>query len=118
MLCSDSARTRETLDIILSKLKPAPTVLYETALYLTDAKKLLQRLQKVPDEFERVLLVGHNPGLQELVTLLVDSPAGPLIGRATQDFPTAALARFDVPVPWAALEPHSAHLTALIAPKT
>ncbi|MGH7008726.1 MAG: SixA phosphatase family protein, partial [Stellaceae bacterium] len=64
VLCSDAVRTRETLDIVLPALKPAPDIVYEEALYLADAKQLLQRLRRVPDDVRSVMLVGHNPGLQ------------------------------------------------------
>jgi len=117
VLCSDSARTRETLAIVLPTLKPAPEVIYEDELYLADAKKLLKRLRRLPQDTESVMVVGHNPGLQELIVLLADQPTGPLMARVVQEFPTAALARFEVNLPWPALAPGGAHLTALIAPK-
>jgi phosphohistidine phosphatase len=117
VLCSDSVRTRETLAIILAKFGPAPEVLYEEELYIADAKKLLRRLRRVPEETESLMVVGHNPGLQELAVLLSDQPTGPLIARVVQEFPTSALARFEVSLPWSMLEPGGAHLTALIAPK-
>ncbi len=116
VLCSDSARTRETLAFVLPVLKPAPEILYEEGLYLADAKQLLQRLRRVPEPVRSVMLVGHNPGLQELAAALSDQATGPLMTRLTQDFPPAALARFEVSLPWPALEPGSARLMAILVP--
>ncbi|HYL33512.1 MAG TPA: histidine phosphatase family protein [Stellaceae bacterium] len=116
VLCSDSARTRETLDIVLPGLKPPPDIVYEEALYLADAKQLLQRLRRIPDSVRSVMLVAHNPGLQELAVLLSDQPTGPLMARLTQDFPTAGLARFEVNLPWSALERGGARVMAILVP--
>ncbi|MGH7014626.1 MAG: SixA phosphatase family protein [Stellaceae bacterium] len=116
VLCSDAVRTRETLDIVLPALKPAPEVVYEAALYLADAKQLLQRLRGVPEDMRSIMLVGHNPGLQELAVMLSDQPTGPLMARLMQDFPTAALIRFEANLPWPTLERGSARLMAILVP--
>ena len=116
VLCSDSARTRETLEIVLPALKPRPEILYEEALYLADAKQMLQRLRRVAEDVRSVMLVGHNPGLQELAVMLSDQPTGPLMARLTQDFPTAGLVRFEVNLPWPVLERGGARLMAILVP--
>lgn len=118
VLCSDAVRTRETLDIVLPALKPAPDIAYEEALYLADAKQLLQRLRRIPDDVRSVMLVAHNPGLQELAVALSDQPTGPLMARLTVDFPTAALVRFEINLPWSALERGSARMMSILAPAT
>lgn len=117
VLCSAAARARETLAIVLPSLKPMPQIHYEDGLYLADAKQLLGRLRKVPEETESVMIVGHNPGLQELAVILSDVRTGPLMARLAQEFPTSALARFEVALSWPRLEAGGARLTALIAPK-
>lgn len=116
VLCSDSARTRETFDIVLPALKPAPEIVYEAALYVADAKQLLQRLHRVSEDIRSVMLVGHNPGLQELAVMLSDQPTGPLMMRLTRDFPTAAVARFEIKLPWSALGRGSARLMTILVP--
>jgi len=113
VLCSESARTRETLEAVLPAFKTAPQIAYEEALYLADAKSLLARLRHVSEIARGVMLVGHNPGLHELAALLSDRKDGPLMARLAQGFPTSALARFDLARPWPELEPGSAHLRAL-----
>lgn len=116
VLCSDAARTRETLDLVLPALKPAPETVYEETLYLADAKQLLQRLRRIPDSVRSVMLVAHNPGLQELAVTLSDQPTGPLMARLTTDFPTAALVRFEINLPWSVLERGSARVMTILAP--
>jgi phosphohistidine phosphatase len=77
VLCSSAARTRETLERV------GLTGRIEDALYGAGASALLARLHEVPDEVASVMLIGHNPGMQQL--------AFDLAGLDDK-FPTAALA--------------------------
>lgn len=116
VLCSPSARTRQTLDIVAASFDHPPRILMEDKLYLASAAQLLARLRRLPADTESVLLVGHNPGFHELATYLSEVAAGPLIARLG-DFPTGALACFEVEIAWAALDRRGARLTAVAAPK-
>ena len=81
-------------------------MLVEDGLYLADSDALLARLRQLGDE-SSVLVVGHNPGLYELALDLVgDDPAArpePPVMRLLDGYPTASLAIFEVPAPWASL---------------
>ena len=65
VLCSTARRARETLERIEPALGVAD-VRFEPALYGASAGALLERLHDVPDDVGSVMLIGHNPGLQEL----------------------------------------------------
>jgi phosphohistidine phosphatase len=58
-------------------------------LYLSDTACYLDILRRLPDDANRVLVVGHNPDLDELLTLLTD---------VTEHMTTAALAQVDLPI--------------------
>jgi phosphohistidine phosphatase len=58
-------------------------------LYLSDTSCYLDILRCLPDDANRVLVVGHNPDLEELLTLLTD---------VTQHLTTASLAQVDLPI--------------------
>lgn len=97
VLCSSAKRTRETLDLLHDALGARIPIHIEPGLYLADAATLLARLKRIPDDVPSVLVVGHNPGLQELVAELADAPgaaAAETRARLHRKFPTAALARF------------------------
>lgn len=111
-LCSAVARARETLELVLPALHPTPRVLYETGLYMAEPGRLLERLQRLPVEIGSVLLVGHNPGLQQLASRLAPDGRGPADG-----FPTASLAVFHFAGAWSALRPHHATLASYRTPK-
>jgi phosphohistidine phosphatase len=112
VLCSSARRTRETLDLLHQALGNRVPVHIEPGLYLADAATLLARLRKLPREVPSALLIGHNPGLQDLVVELADAAgAAPadLRARLHRKFPTAALARFRVMGDdWTALSPDAA----------
>jgi len=111
VLCSSATRTRETLELL--DLAPNTDVLIEDQLYGASATTLLARLGTVPDVVRSVLLIGHNPGIEDLArTLAAD---GAVLGSA---YPTAALASFDLPVPtWAEVGPGVGELRDFILPR-
>jgi phosphohistidine phosphatase len=89
VLCSSSARTRQTLDLIAASLGDAQ-VHVEEGLYAASADALLKRLGGIPDSAVSAMLIGHNPGLEDLV-LRMAAP-GPLLDRVIAKFPTGAFA--------------------------
>jgi phosphohistidine phosphatase len=112
VLCSSALRTRETLDEILPSLDPAPQTLFEDALYLAGTSRLLDRLQRLPEQTESVLLIGHNPGLHQLTASLAGGA-----GELANGFPTAALAVLRISGAWLALKPRQATLVDFKTPK-
>ena len=116
VLCSSALRTRETLARILPGLGPELTVRIEPSLYSFDADALLQRLRDVPADVGSVMLVGHNPAMQELASLL--AAEGDRLDELRNGFPTAALAELDLRVgSWAEIAPGSGRLVRFIVPR-
>ena len=116
VLCSPSLRTRQTLDLVTPGFDRPPKIMLEEALYLPSADRLLARLRRVPASINSVLLVGHNPGFHELALFLTETASGPLLARLG-GFPTGAMARFEIGLPWSALGRRTARLTGVINPK-
>ena len=117
VLCSPSIRTRQTLDIVAPAFARPPEILFEDGLYLATAAQLLARLRQVTASTASVMVVGHNPGLHELAALLSDVSGGPLMARLAAGLPTAAMASYEVAVPWPALDRRLARFAALLTPK-
>jgi phosphohistidine phosphatase len=115
VLCSSAARTRETLERLQGAVGAA-TVQVEEELYAASGEELLERLRAVPEEVDSVLLIGHNPGLQELALVLAST--GSELGRLERKFPTAALATLAVPqATWRRLGDGDGELVAFVVPK-
>lgn len=116
VLCSTAARTRETLELVRPALAGTATVRLEADLYAASADTLLERLRAVPEEVASVMLVGHNPGLQDLALALAST--GAELARLEAKFPTAALATLTLPrATWRRLSPGGAVLSAYVVPK-
>jgi phosphohistidine phosphatase len=116
VLCSPAARTTETLELIRPGLGEKVDVQVEEALYGAGARELLDRLRGLADSIEWAMVVGHNPGLQQLVVLLARD--GPLRERARSHFPTGALATMRLhDGSWADLGPGRADLLSYVAPR-
>jgi len=116
VLCSSALRTRETLARILPGLGSELTVRIEPSVYSFDAEALLQRLQQLPADIGSVMLVGHNPAMQELASLL--AAGGDRLDQLRRGFPTAALAEVDLGVgSWSELAPGTGRLTRFIVPR-
>ena len=96
---------------------PEPAIVYERGLYLADADDLLARLRTIPDDAASVLLIGHNPGIQELALSLTPSRARRERKRLSEKFPTAAVAWFRIDARhWSELGAQEAELVAFVRP--
>jgi phosphohistidine phosphatase len=115
VLCSPSKRTRQTLKRIARGLGKNADVQIESALYAASATTLLEELHEVPDEVDSVMLIGHNPGIQDLALSLARAGSESL--RVRSKFPTAALATLKHNVTWHGLAPGSAELVSFVTPK-
>ncbi|HEX2116707.1 MAG TPA: histidine phosphatase family protein [Alphaproteobacteria bacterium] len=117
ILCSPAVRTRETLALIVDALGEKADIAYDKALYLAEADALLAKIQAADNAAACVMLIGHNPGMHELALSLLKPGAKGDRGRLEEKFPTAAIARFKVPVAhWADLQPGEAALVDFIKP--
>lgn len=116
VLCSTARRALDTLEPLRSRLPAGTDVLVEDELYAAPAPRLLARLRLVPDDTASVVLVGHNPGLEDLVHLLVRQGDPSLIARVETKFPTAAVATLAFTGPWKELGPGDATLEAFVVP--
>jgi phosphohistidine phosphatase len=110
-LCSSARRTVETLGGLRAALRPDSDVSVEDTLYGASADELLDRLQHVEEHHQCVLLIGHNPGVEDLVDLVA---AG---STEIEKFPTAASAVLVFDRPWRDLGPGAASLESFWTPR-
>jgi len=118
ILCSRAVRARQTLDLVLPCLAGGPTVVYEQDLYLAPPSVLLARLRKVVAKIRRVLIVGHDPGMQALAVELAGAGDPRMLQAIAAKFPTAALAVFTFKArDWGKVGPGKGRLDAFVTPK-
>jgi phosphohistidine phosphatase len=87
---------------------------WQPDVYLADVPTLLDVLAGCPATARRVLLIGHNPGLEELLAFLVAPLAPPPDGKR---LPTATVARLDLPDDWTRLGRGCGTLLAWMRPR-
>jgi len=117
VLCSTAARTRETWELISRDLQQAPPARFDDALYLAPAPALLRYLQTKGGRSGSLMLVGHNPGLEELAAALAGSARGDALIRLNQKFPTGGLAELQFALPdWAAIRAGKGKLASFETP--
>jgi phosphohistidine phosphatase len=71
VICSTAVRTRETL--ALSGLLTSETR-YDERVYAASYQDLMSVLDELPDEVSKAAVIGHNPGLSDLVRILTNEP--------------------------------------------
>jgi phosphohistidine phosphatase len=94
-LVSPAARAKGTWEAACAAF-PNAQARYDDDLYHADSVTVRREAEKALEDCSTVMVVGHNPGLQELAVALLregHAPAG-LIARAQRKFPTAAAAIF------------------------
>jgi phosphohistidine phosphatase len=110
VLCSTALRARQTLAALLPVLSGDVEIRLEEALYGAGIEAVLGRLREVDHAVGSVLLVGHNPTLQELALALTDCE------EALERFPAGALASLTFTTSWADLAEGGAELDAVVVP--
>ncbi len=93
----------------------SPEVKIERRLYGASGADLLERLREVPQDVDSVILIGHQPAIQELAVRLAGDGSG--LPRLRAKFPTAALATLLFAGEWDELEPGCAELVDFVKPK-
>ena len=69
ILCSTARRAKETAEGLRNLFKGVP-VFYRETLYLAPTHRLLNLIRETDDLFARILIIGHNPGLEQLASML------------------------------------------------
>ncbi len=89
VVCSSARRAQQTAR---QAIKGGPwhcEVTTDDRLYMAAAQDVIEVLRQVPEENARVMVIGHNPGLEELAEALTGEPA---------ELPTAAIAQVELDI--------------------
>ncbi|MGQ0467313.1 MAG: SixA phosphatase family protein [Sporichthyaceae bacterium] len=112
-VCSTATRAKETWALAAMELGDGISTAMERAVYGADLDELLQVVRDTPSEVHTLMLVGHNPGLQDLVLALSGEGADDDLYIARTDFGTAAVALVEIHGKWSVLTEGAGRLAAI-----
>jgi len=117
-LVSTSRRTQETWSLIAPELGKI-TKRDVGEIYEAPAERILDAIHAVEPSVESLIIVGHNPGMEDLARLLIKGDGGEAGARMRKKFPTAGVAVLDLPVDdWTEVRSHVADLADFVTPKS
>lgn len=118
VLTSSAKRTLETLDLVSAGWQTKPTVRKLKSLYLAMPREMLRRVQAAGRGPDRVMLVGHNPGIADLANWLCSHGKAEHRANLARKFPTGAVAviEFDVE-DWSEVDAETGQLIDFATPK-
>jgi phosphohistidine phosphatase len=117
VLCSSAVRARQTWAAVAEVLAKQPDVTVEPDLYGATASELLARIRRIPEQVDAVLMVGHNPGMEDLVAELAGDGDPPARQQLDTKFPTGALAILIADGGWKEVGQGSCYLESVVTPK-
>ncbi len=118
IVCSSARRTRETLAALLPHLPADLDIGVTRRVYEADDEALLAEIARCGGEASSLLLIGHNPGIEDLARMLVAGGDAEAIAELEAAFPTAALAVIDLSAAgWREVGPQRGHLAAFHTPR-
>ena len=115
-LVSAALRTRDTWRLVSGEWATArPEIEFARAIYEASADDILAEIRKTAKPVTALLVVGHNPGMEDLAGRLASSRSdAEALDRLRAKFPTAALARFEFEGDWNSLKTGTARLTHFV----
>jgi phosphohistidine phosphatase len=112
VLVSPARRAGQTWALAGASLTPVPPPVVDERIYDNTVESLLEVLRETPDEVRTVAVVGHNPSIGELASVLDDGQGSPAARRDVDaGFPAGGVAAFLLPTSFAAIGPGSATLS-------
>lgn len=100
VLVSDAVRAQQTWELAAAAL-PGVVMRTEPRLYHALAMDILDVLADLPDDTGHVVVVAHNPGLEEVALMLARPDDSDRYDALCAKFPTSAIAMLNVPGSWA-----------------
>jgi phosphohistidine phosphatase len=118
-LVSTSARTRETWGLIAKAFPRVPPADFESAIYEAAPEAILQAIRASEPKAKTLLVVGHNPGIQQLAAILIASGDVEARQRLLEEFPTSAFAAISFAADsWDGVHPNGGRLEHFVTPQT
>ena len=119
VIASPAVRVAETIELAGEAWGRTFAIEWDRRIYLASSQTLIELLRELPDSLPSVLLVGHNPGTEDVIFDLVpEDGSSPLRDEVEIKFPTATFAVLELAIDrWADLHEGTAKLVGLTRPR-
>lgn len=119
IVSSPAVRAAQTVEIAAEAAGTNPAIIWDRRIYLASSASLLDLLREQDGDPASIMMVGHNPGLEDLIFDLVpDDGASPLRDIVEEKFPTAAFAVLELDIDrWSDADDGCARLVHLVKPR-
>ena len=108
IISSPAQRARQTAVTVSEVMDyTEDNIFFCEPVYMADVSELLDAIAMAPDECQRLMVVGHNPGMEDLLFYLTEEVYVPDDGKV---MPTATIAVLETESSWSALEHSSCRL--------
>ena len=116
---STATRTRQTWALLAASFGSMPPVAFDDRLYEAAPLAILQAVKETSSGAVTLMVVGHNPGMAELASMLVASGDVETRERLGRGFPTSALATISFATEsWAGVHAQGGRLEHFVTPKS
>ena len=119
LVASPAQRVVQTLEGFFEGYGEGVEPIWDRRIYLASSATLIDIVRETPGDVDNLMLVGHNPGLEDLILNIVpDDDSSPLRDIVESKYPTASLAQMSWHGDWSDLDPKcTVALDTLIRPR-
>jgi phosphohistidine phosphatase len=119
VVCSTARRARETWQLAAAELDASPPASFDQRVYGAAADELLDLARETAPAARRLLIVGHDPAMQQLTLTLASARTddADALDRVRDKFPTGAIAVLEFTGTWQQLGPARARLINFVIPR-
>lgn len=89
IISSTAARARQTAEALAESANYRGDIVYLEKLYMAEVEEYYNTLSELPDDLNRVLIIGHNPGMETMLQV---------ISQRIESLPTAVVAHIELPI--------------------
>jgi phosphohistidine phosphatase len=119
VVLSPAARCQQTWKYAAAAMKPAPAAMSVEKLYDATPHAILAVIKDAPASAHSLMVVGHNPGMQELALMLIATGDVDAREALREKLPTSGLVVIDFALDdWARVHPASGRLERFVNPKS
>ena len=118
ILASPALRIRQTIEGVEGGFGQRLTLEQDKRIYMASAASLFDIVRECPDSVTDLLVIGHNPGLEDLLLIATEGDTSPLRREAELKYPTATFASIEIDIDrWADLPEGGARLVRFVRPR-